>query len=98
MELTSENFSQAVEEGKTMLVDFWAPWCGPCRRMAPLLDEIADERKDILVCKVNVDEEPDLAQQYEVDSIPNFVVFKNGQVAGRQIGGCPKSRLLDLID
>ena len=97
MELTSENFSQAVEEGKTMLVDFWAPWCGPCRRMAPLLDEIADERKDILVCKVNVDEEPALSAQYGIVSIPSLYVFKNGKVTNQYIGYITKDAVLALL-
>ena len=102
VELTAETFKGAVadaaEAGKPMLVDFWAPWCGPCRNMAPVVESIAEERKDIMVCKVNVDEDPDLAAEFDVSSIPCFVVIKNGETAATRVGGCSKLMLEEFVD
>ena len=80
-----------------MLLDFWAPWCGPCRMVGPILDEIAQERTDIKVGKVNVDEQPELAGQFGVMSIPTMVVMKGGKVVNQALGARPKSQILALL-
>ena len=98
LELTWDNFEKEVTEcDRKVLIDFWAPWCGPCRMMSPVIDEIAEERADVKVCKVNVDEEPQLAMRFEVMSIPTILVFDGGKVAGKSIGAVPKQNVLDLL-
>ena len=97
--ITTENFDELVlRSGKPVLVDFWAPWCGPCRMVSPLVDEIAEERADISVGKVNVDEQPELAMKFGVMSIPTLLVFKDGELANKAIGARPKDELLALLD
>ena len=96
--LTKANFeAEAVNSDKTVLIDFWASWCGPCRMLAPVVDEIADERTDIKVGKVNVDEEPELASKFGVMSIPTLVVLVNGQVRNQSVGVIPKEKIIDMI-
>ena len=97
--LNSENFTKEVlEEQKPVLIDFWAEWCGPCRMMAPVVDEIAENMQDsVKVCKVNIDENQELAEKYEVMSIPTFIVIKNGKETGRTIGVQPKEQLLKIL-
>ena len=98
LHLTTENFREEVLEYEgTALVDFWASWCGPCRMVAPVVEEIADERSDIKVGKVNVDEQPGLASQFNVMSIPTLVVMKNGKVVNQAIGARPKSEILKML-
>jgi len=98
IELTSENFEQEVlQADKTVLVDFWASWCGPCKMLSPVIEEIADERSDIKVGKVNIDEHPELAQKYGVMSIPTVLVIKDGEEVNKSVGAVPKKVLLDLI-
>ena len=95
-----DHFASEVSGGKgTFLVDYWAPWCGPCRAMSGVVDEVADEvQGKARVVKVNVDEAPGAAGQYEVQSIPTFLLFRDGEVQERVSGVVPKQRLLDLID
>lgn len=97
--VTSEDFqSNVLDSDKPVLVDFWAEWCGPCRMVAPTLDEIADENQKVQIAKVNVDHEQDLAYRYQVSSIPTFILFKNGEVADRMMGAMPKSAFESFIE
>ncbi|MGI6205905.1 MAG: thioredoxin [Anaerovoracaceae bacterium] len=96
--LTKDNFDDVVKNENLVLVDFWANWCGPCKSMGPVLEEIAAERNDVAVCKVNVDEESELAQKFMVRSIPYFALFKNGTLVGQNLGAQPKSSMLKFID
>ena len=96
--ITKENFHKEVMlSEKPVLIDFWAPWCGPCRMVGPLVDEIAEERDDIKVGKINVDEEPELAAKYQVMSIPTLFVIKNGEVVNQSLGAKPKAQILAML-
>jgi len=98
-EVTDQNFqAEVLEADKPVLVDFWAPWCGPCRIVAPHLEELAGEREDLQIVKLNVDDNPRTAASYGVMSIPTLLLFKHGQVAHQVIGALPKSRLLQEIE
>lgn len=98
VKLTTETFDQEVlQAGQTVLVDFYADWCGPCKMMAPVVEELAGEEPRVKVCKINIDEEMAIAQRYGVMSIPTFIAFKNGEVAGKQVGAMPKSKLQELV-
>jgi thioredoxin 1 len=93
-EVTDTNFqAEVIESEQPVLVDFWAPWCGPCRVVAPVLEEIAAEREDLRVVKLNVDENQQTAAKFEVLSIPTLILFKNGEVAKKVIGAYPKRKL-----
>jgi thioredoxin 1 len=93
-DVTDNNFqAEVLESDKPVLVDFWAPWCGPCRVVAPVLEEIAAERDDLRIVKLNVDENQQTAANFDVLSIPTMILFKNGQVAKKVIGAYPKKRL-----
>ena len=98
VKLTTETFDQEVlQAGQTVLVDFYADWCGPCKMMAPVVEELAGEEPGVKVCKINIDDEMAIAQRYGVMSIPTFIAFKNGEVAGKQVGAMPKSKLQVLV-
>ncbi len=98
LKITSDNFETVLKSEKPVLIDFYADWCGPCRMVSPIVDEIGEERDDILVCKVNVDHEPALAEKFEVYSIPTLVVMKDGEVISSTPGARPKAQILALID
>jgi thioredoxin 1 len=94
-DVTEATFDVEVLESETpVIVDFWAPWCGPCRVVSPILEELHNEREDLRVVKVNVDENQAIAARYEILSIPTMILFKNGQVAKKVIGALPKARLV----
>ena len=96
--ITKNNFQEEVlNSDKPVLLDFWASWCGPCRMVSPIVDEIADERSNIKVGKINVDEEPDLAGQFRVMSIPTLIVIKDGKVTNQAVGARPKEQILALL-
>ena len=98
LNITKENYEQEVlRAAKPVLLDFWAPWCGPCRMVVPIVEQIAEDRKDIVVGKVNVDEQPELASQFGVMSIPTLVVLKDGQVVNQAVGARPREAIEALL-
>lgn len=96
--INNNNFDSIINSDVPVLIDFYADWCGPCRMVGPIVDEIAEERGDIIVGKVNVDEEPELAERFAVFSIPTIVVLKNGDEVNRATGARPKAQLLALLE
>ena len=98
-EVTDNNFTaEVLESPQPVLVDFWAPWCGPCRIIAPHLEELDAEREDLTIVKMNVDENPQTAAKYGIMSIPTLLLFKNGEVAKQVVGALPKARLQQELE
>ena len=96
--ITRNNFqNEVINSDKPVLLDFWAPWCGPCRMVGPILEEIAGERSDIKIGKINVDEQPELASQFHVMSIPTLVVIKDGKIVNQSMGAKPKNTILAML-
>ena len=95
---TETSLYKLLEEKKAVMLNFWASWCGPCRMVSPLIDQIAEETEGIRVGKVNVDEQPELAAKFAVMSIPTLIVFRGGKIAKRAMGAMPKQKLLELLD
>ena len=97
--LNNDNFEELVlGANKPVLVDFWATWCGPCRMIAPVIEEIAEENDDIIVGKVNVDENPELCVKYGIVSIPTLIAFKDGEIIGQKLGAIPKANILEMFE
>ena len=98
LHLTKENFeSEVLKSDKKVLVDFWATWCGPCQMVSPIIEELGEELTDVKVCKVDVDKEPSIAQQYKIMSIPTLLVFKGGKETARYVGLTPKATLEEAL-
>ncbi len=99
IELTQENYQkEVIESDKPVLIDFFATWCGPCKMVSPVVDEIANERPDIKVCKLDVDKNLDLARTFQVMSVPTLVAMKNGEIINKIVGAMPKAQILKMFD
>ncbi len=99
LEITKENFeTEVLQSDRKVLLDFWASWCGPCQLMSPIVDAVAEERPGVKVGKVNVDEQPELAQKFDIMSIPTLMVFKDGKPVQTAIGAQPKMTVLELVE
>ena len=98
LHVNKNNLAELKNADKPVLLDFYADWCGPCRMVAPIVEEIANENPQYIIAKVNIDEEPELAQAFGVASIPTLVVLKNGEIANRSVGAMPKPRILTLLE
>ena len=98
LRINNDNFDSVKNSSKPVLLDFYADWCGPCRMVSPIIEEIAAERRDIIVGKVNVDENPELAGEFKIYSIPTLVVLKDGEIINKASGVRPKARILELLE
>ena len=96
--INKNNFEEIKKNNRAILIDFYADWCGPCRMLSPIIDEIAKERDDIVVGKINVDNEPELAEKFGVFSIPTLVIIKNGEIAHQSAGARPKAQIIALLE
>ncbi len=98
MQINQTNFkSEVLDSDKTVLVDFYADWCGPCQMFGPIIEEVAAEHPELKVCKINVDDNQDIASEYGIMSIPSLIVFKNGKVTNQSVGVIPKEKILELL-
>ena len=98
LHINKDNFhTEVLDSEKPVLLDFFADWCGPCRMVGPILEEIAEEREDIKVCKVNIDEQPELAHRYRIMTIPTLMVLKNGKIVEQSVGAKPKHQILAMV-
>jgi thioredoxin 1 len=100
LELNLNNFVDTIKNNKVVMVDFWAPWCGPCRMIAPIIEELAEEYKDkgVVVAKVNTDENQEIAMQFQIRSIPTVLFFKNGELVDGMIGAAPKQMYVEKLE
>ena len=99
VQITSKNFEQEIMQSeKTVLLDFWAAWCGPCQVLMPVMEEIAQEERQIKICKINVDEEPELARRYKIQTIPTLVYIKEGEIVDRMSGVRSKGEIVEIIE
>lgn len=99
LELNAENFEdEVIHTEKPVLIDFWASWCGPCRMLSPIVDELAEEHPEMKVCKVNVDEQEELAARFDIMSIPTLLVFRNGEQVAQSVGVQSKQAILDMVN
>lgn len=96
--VSGAEFNELIKGDKIVVADFWASWCGPCRMMAPIIEELAEEHPEIEVVKINVDDEPDLAQKYKIMNIPTILFFRGGDIIKRQIGAVSKGRLTEMLE
>ncbi len=97
VKVTESNFNEILDSGKTVLLDFYAEWCGPCKMVSPIVDQISEENPDIIVGKIDVDDQQEIAEKYGIMSIPTLVVLKNGEVANKGTGVLPKGKLLEWL-
>ena len=98
IKLTDDNFQSTVKDNNLVLIDFWAPWCGPCKALAPVLEELAAEHSNVVIAKMNTDENPNTASQHGIMSIPTMMIFKNGELVDRLVGALPKPVIVEKLE